>query len=123
MQDETHYKLMRLLEANPEMSQRDVARELDVSLGKVNYCLRALIRKGWIKASNFKNSNNKAAYRYLLTPHGLKRRTSLAIRFLHRKMREFEALRAEIEQMRRDAEGPKLREGYSARRALDDRLR
>ena len=123
MQDETHYKLMQLLKANPEMSQRDVARQLGVSLGKVNYCLRALIRKGWIKASNFKNSNNKAAYRYLLTPHGLERRTSLAIRFLRRKMREFEALRAEIEQMRRDAEGPKLSEGYSARRALDDRLR
>jgi len=123
VQDETHYKLMRLLEANPELSQRDVARELGVSLGKVNYCLRALIRKGWIKASNFKNSNNKAAYMYLLTPHGVERKTSLAIRFLHRKMREFEALRAEIEQMRRDAGGRKLPEGCSALRARDDRLK
>jgi EPS-associated MarR family transcriptional regulator len=102
--DEIHYKLMRLLEANPKLSQRDVARELGVSLGKVNYCLRALTRKGWIKATNFKNSNNKAAYMYLLTPHGLEQKTSLALRFLRSKMREYEELRAEIKQMRREAE-------------------
>jgi EPS-associated MarR family transcriptional regulator len=102
--DETHYKLMRLLEANPEMSQRDVARELGVSLGKVNYCLRALVRKGWIKATNFKNSHNKAAYMYLLTPRGLERKASLTLRFLRTKVREYEALRTEIEQMRRETE-------------------
>jgi len=107
--EEVHYKLMRLLEANPRMSQREVARELGVSLGKVNYCLRALIRKGWIKASNFKNSNNKAAYIYLLTPHGLEQKTSLALRFLHSKMREYEELRTEIQQMRQEAEGRKER--------------
>ena len=65
--DELRYKLMRLLEANPKVSQRDVAREFGISLGKVNYCLKALIRKGWVKASHFKNSHNKLAYKYLLT--------------------------------------------------------
>jgi EPS-associated MarR family transcriptional regulator len=100
---ETHYKLLRMLEANPEMSQRDVARELGVSVGKVNYSLRALIRKGWIKATNFKNSNNKAAYMYLLTPRGIEEKASLSVRFLKIKMQEYERLKVEIEEMRREA--------------------
>jgi EPS-associated MarR family transcriptional regulator len=85
------------------MSQRDLARELGVSLGKVNYCLQALIKKGWIKASNFTNSHNKAAYMYLLTPRGIEQKASLTVRFLQAKMREYEALRAEIKQIRREA--------------------
>lgn len=96
---------MRLLEANPELSQRDVAQELGISLGKTNYCLRALVRKGWIKAINFKNSRNKAAYMYLLTPRGVDEKGRLTVKFLQIKMREFEALRAEIEQMQRETEG------------------
>lgn len=99
---ETHYKLMRVLEANPEISQRDVARELGISLGKVNYSLRALMKKGWIKATNFKNSNNKAAYMYLLTPRGIEEKASLSVRFLKIKMQEYERLRVEIEEMRRE---------------------
>jgi EPS-associated MarR family transcriptional regulator len=102
--DEMRYKLMRLLEANPNLSQRDVAREFGISLGKVNYCLQALIRKGWIKASHFKNSQNKVAYRYLLTPRGIEEKASLTVEFLQIKMREYEMLRAEIEQLRREAE-------------------
>jgi EPS-associated MarR family transcriptional regulator len=105
--DEMHYKLMRLLESNPEMSQREVARELDVSLGKVNYCLRALIQKGWIKATNFKNSHNKAAYMYLLTPRGIEGKLILAARFLQSKVREYQSLRVEIKQMRRETGGRK----------------
>jgi len=101
--DETRYKLMRLLDANPGMSQRDVARELGISLGKANYCLKALMEKGWIKAANFKNSQNKAAYMYLLTPRGLERKASLTLQYLQIKMREYEALRLEIEEMRREA--------------------
>lgn len=62
MDDDTHYRLLRLLEANPELSQRDLARELGTSLGKINYCLNALIEKGWVKARNFRNSRNKLAY-------------------------------------------------------------
>jgi EPS-associated MarR family transcriptional regulator len=102
--DEMRYKLMRLLEAKPGMSQREVARELGVSLGKVNFCLRALIKKGLIKATNFKNSQNKAAYLYLLTPRGIEEKGSLTVRFLQRKMMEYETLRLEIEQIRKDAE-------------------
>ena len=101
--DERHYKLMRLLEANPEMSQRDLARKLGISLGKANYCLQALIQKGWVKAANFTNSQNKAAYMYLLTPRGLEEKAGLTVKFLKIKMQEYEALRAEIRQMRREA--------------------
>lgn len=103
--NEIQYKVMRLLEANPELSQRDVSHELGISLGKTNYCLRALVRKGWIKAVNFKNSRNKAAYMYLLTPRGIDEKGRLAVKFLHIKTREYEALRAEIEQMRREMDG------------------
>jgi EPS-associated MarR family transcriptional regulator len=102
-----HYKLMRLLDANPQMSQRDIARELGISLGKANYCLRALIAKGWIKAANFTNSQNKSAYMYLLTPRGLEEKAGLTARFLQAKMQEYETLRAEIKQIRREAKGSK----------------
>src|SRR4051812_16412953 len=96
--DETHLKVMRLLEANPEMSQREVARDLGISLGKANYCLRALMRKGWVKAANFKNSHNKVAYMYLLTPRGIEQKAALTLQFLAYKMREYERLKVEIEQ-------------------------
>jgi EPS-associated MarR family transcriptional regulator len=102
--EETRYKMMRLIEANPQMSQRDVAKALRMSLGKVNYCLQALISKGSVKATNFKNSHNKAAYMYFLTPRGIEEKASLAVRFLKVKMREYEELRAEIEQARRDSQ-------------------
>jgi EPS-associated MarR family transcriptional regulator len=105
LSEEMRYQVMRLLEANPELSQRDVARALGISLGKVNYCLQALIRKGWIKATNFKNSHHKAAYMYLLTPRGLEEKGHLALRFLVIKMREYEKLRVEIDEIRREAEG------------------
>lgn len=101
--DEVHYKLMRLIGANPQMSQRDVARELGISLGKANYCLQALVRKGWIKAANFKNNQKKAAYMYLLTRRGLEQKASLTLRFLQIKTREYERLRAEIKQIRTEA--------------------
>ena len=103
LSDEMRYKLLKLLDANPQLSQRDVARELGISLGKVNYCLRALVRKGWIKASRFTNSRNKAAYMYLLTPRGIEAKVRLTLLFLRIKLREYETLREEIEQIRRDA--------------------
>jgi EPS-associated MarR family transcriptional regulator len=81
-----------------------VAKELGISLGKVNYCLRALVDKGWIKAANFKNSRNKSAYMYLLTRRGFEEKTRITARFLQRKVREYEALRTEIEQLRVEAE-------------------
>jgi len=102
--DEIRYKLLRLLEANPKLSQRDVAREFGMSLGKINYCLSALIRSGWIKARRFKNSQNKVAYRYLLTPRGIEQKAALTTTFLQSKMREYEILRTEIEQLRRESD-------------------
>jgi len=108
--DDVRYKLMRLLEANPQMSQRDVARALGISIGKVNYSLRALVRRGWIKAANFTNSRNKAAYMYLLTPSGIDAKASITVRFLQAKMREYEALKAEIEQIRAEAEAAAQRQ-------------
>jgi EPS-associated MarR family transcriptional regulator len=104
LSDETRYKLLKLLDANPRLSQRDVARELDISVGKVNYCLKALVRKGWIKASRFTNSRNKAAYMYLLTPRGMEAKIGLTFEFLRIKLREYETLRDEIEQIRREAD-------------------
>jgi EPS-associated MarR family transcriptional regulator len=102
--DEMRYKLMRLLEANPGTSQRELARELGISLGKTNYCLQALVRKGLVKATNFKNSHNKAAYMYLLTPRGVESKATLTMKYLQIKIREYEALRVEIEEVRREAQ-------------------
>src|SRR5262245_27602031 len=96
LNEEVRYKLLTLLEPNPRLSQREVARELGISLGKVNYCLKALVDKGWIKAANFKNSKNKTAYMYLLTPRGIEEKARVTARFLQIKMREYEALRDEI---------------------------
>lgn len=103
--DETKYQVLRLLESNPELSQREVARILGVSLGKVNYCVKALIQKGWVKISNFKNSRNKVGYMYLLTRAGIEEKSELTVQFLERKMREYEALQLEIQQLRKEANG------------------
>jgi EPS-associated MarR family transcriptional regulator len=101
--DEVRYKLLKVIQLNPEISQRDVARELDISLGKVNYCLNALIERGLVKVANFKNSKNKSAYLYLLTTRGVKEKARVTGRFLKRKIQEYEALRTEIEAIRIDA--------------------
>lgn len=100
--DEVRYSLLRLIAANPKMSQREVARHLGISLGKVNYCLTSLAEKGWIKAVNFKNSRNKIAYTYFLTPRGIEEKARVTKRFLQRKLREYEELRADIERIREE---------------------
>lgn len=79
--DEYRYKILKILEANPEISQRDLARELGVSLGRVNFCLKALIQVGLLKVTNFRNSSNKLAYMYLLTPTGIKEKSAITERF------------------------------------------
>lgn len=94
--------MLRTLEANPRTSQRELADSMGMSLGKANYCLKALLDKGLIKMQNFRNSRNKLAYAYLLTPAGVAAKTSLTARFLKRKMAEYEALRVEIEELRRE---------------------
>ena len=104
MNEEAHYKLLKLLEANPEASQREIANELGVSLGKVNYCLKALIDKGHVKAENFRKSNNKAAYLYLLTPKGIQAKARITANYLQHKLEEYDALRAEIEELRSEVE-------------------
>ena len=94
---EIHLKVLRHIEDNPEITQRELAEALGVSLGKVNYCLKALIGKGLVKARNFKNSANKRAYFYVLTPHGIEEKARISVRFLKRKLEEYEALKQEIE--------------------------
>lgn len=102
--DPTSLDVLRVLADSPRRSQREVALSLGVSLGKVNYCLRALIRKGFVKAENYRKSSNKVAYLYLLTPAGMARKAELTRLFLARKVREYEALRLEIERLERENE-------------------
>ena len=98
--DELRLRVLRALDANPELSQRQLAAELDVSLGGVNYALKALIERGFVKADNFRKSGNKVAYLYVLTPQGVAEKASLASAFLGRKIEEYEVLRQEIEALR-----------------------
>jgi len=100
--DEYRYKILKELQQDPDISQRELAKRLDISLGKANFCLKALIEKGLVKAENFKNSTNKIGYLYLLTPKGIEEKTSLTKRFLQRKITEYENLEQEIEQLRQE---------------------
>jgi EPS-associated MarR family transcriptional regulator len=102
MNDDTHLRVLRLIEQNRGLSQRDMARELGVSLGKTNYCLRALLEKGWVKARNFKNNDRKLQYAYLLTPSGIENKARLTANYLQAKMAEYERLRLEIEQLKEE---------------------
>ena len=104
LDETTHYSLLKTLDENPGLSQRDLAKRLGVSLGKVNYCLNALVEKGSLKINNFRNNENKLAYAYLLTPHGVEQKARMTIEFLQIKVREYERLRMEIEELKREAE-------------------
>jgi EPS-associated MarR family transcriptional regulator len=99
MIEDTHYRVLKILEQNPHISQRELASEMAVSLGKVNYCVKALVAKGLVKVNNFKNSSNKWSYFYVLTPAGMEAKTRISVQFLQRKLDEYEALRAEIEEL------------------------
>lgn len=100
--DEARYKILRRLQANPDISQRELAEELGISLGKANYCLQALIQKGLVKARSFSKSQKKVRYLYILTPEGIENKAALTRRFLQRKVAEYDALRAEIEEIRKE---------------------
>lgn len=102
--DERHYQLLKLLQDRPGLSQRELARELDISLGSTNYALKALVARGWVKAQNFRRSDNKKAYLYKLTPSGITQKAHLAYHFLQRKRVEHERLMQEIEQLRTEVE-------------------
>ncbi len=97
MSSELQFRVLRLLESNPHLTQRELSKSLGVSLGGLNYCLNALVAKGSVKIQNFKNSRNKWVYAYLLTPQGIAEKTSLTGAFLKRKMQEYQKLKEEIE--------------------------
>jgi EPS-associated MarR family transcriptional regulator len=103
MSTELQFRVLRLLESNPNLSQRELSKSLGVSLGGVNYCLNALISKGSIKIENFKNNQNKWVYAYLLTPQGIAEKTALTGAFLKRKMQEYQQLKDEIEALNQEA--------------------
>ena len=100
--EDLDFRILSLLQENPNITQREIAGAVGISLGSINYCLKALIDKGQIKIQNFRRSEHKLQYAYLLTPAGLTRKAGLAARFLVRKMQEYERLKAEIESVKRE---------------------
>ena len=94
--------LLRKLEDNPNYTQRELSKEMGVSLGKVNYCMKKLIEKGWVKLSNFNNNKDKVSYIYLLTPKGIEKKAKLTIEFLKTKIKEYQILQEEIEMLKQD---------------------
>ncbi|MCW5296917.1 MarR family EPS-associated transcriptional regulator [Herbaspirillum lusitanum] len=99
-QEDVQFQVLQRLQENPGLSQRNLAKELNISLGSVNFCFQALMEKGWVKAQNFSQNSNKLGYAYLLTPSGIAEKSKLTARFLKRKLEEYETLRQEIEQLR-----------------------
>lgn len=99
MSEESHYQLIKILEANPRTSQRELARGMNISLGKVNYCLKGLMKKGIIKAHRFRNSDNKLTYAYLLTPRGIEAKSRITARYLKRRLKEYDKLKQEIQML------------------------
>jgi EPS-associated MarR family transcriptional regulator len=106
LQEDTYFRVMRILQDNPDLTQRELAEKLGISVGGLNYCLKALMEKGLVKMKNFTNSKNKFGYIYVLTPSGMAERAAITHRFLQRKVVEYEALRAEIETLRSEVEKP-----------------
>ncbi len=100
IQEDTYFRVMRILQENPDLTQRELAEKLGVSVGGLNYCLKALIDKGWVKMQNFQCSKNKFKYVYLLTPQGISEKVALTNRFLERKLQEYEIMKAEIDSLR-----------------------
>lgn len=94
--EEVHFRVLDLIQNHPRLTQRELAQRLGVSLGKTNYCLNALIEKGFVKAENFRRNDRKLAYLYLLTPSGIEEKARATVYFLRRKMDEYEALKTEI---------------------------
>ena len=104
LDDATRYQLLKLLTEHPESTQRELAAAMGVSLGKANYCIKALIEKGLVKTDNFRRNPKKGVYAYLLTPEGVQEKARVTVRFLHRKMAEYDALQAEIAALRREVD-------------------
>ena len=98
-QEDTYFRVLRALNENPDLTQRELAQKLGVSVGSLNYCLKALIEKGWVKMQNFSQSKNKFGYVYILTPRGIAEKAALTGNFLKRKLIEYDSLKAEIESL------------------------
>ena len=109
-EDEIKYHLLKILENEPNISQRDMARKMGISLGKVNYCLTELAKKGFIKVNRFKSAKNKMPYTYLLTLRGMEEKSKLTINFLKRKLREYEEIKKQIGELSKEIEQDKLAE-------------
>ena len=105
---EIHLKVLRELEGNPEITQRELAQQLGVSLGKANYCLKALVDRGWVKVNNFKKSDSKAAYAYLLTPSGIEEKAKITVRFLKQRMKDYEQIKQEIAELEAEVNGKEI---------------
>ena len=121
LSDPQRLELLRLLEEKPQLNQRELARALEVSLGKANYCLKALIEKGFIKLGNFRKNPDKRQYSYLLTPAGIEEKTRITVAFLRLKVAEYEALEKEIEQLRGDLNNRRRRDSAApGHAALED---
>jgi len=104
LQDEITYKLLKTIEKEPHLSQREIAQRMGVSLGKTNYCLKALLDKGFIKVRNFYKNKKKKAYIYYLTPHGIEEKAQVTYRFLQYKIKEYENIKVEIESLQRESD-------------------
>jgi len=100
IQEDTYFRVLRILQESPDVTQREIAQLLGVSTSGLNYCLNALIDKGWVKVHNFSESKNKFGYVYLLTQSGIAEKAALTGRFLQRKLKEYEEMRAEIDSLR-----------------------
>ena len=104
LKEDTRFRVLTMLESKPDLNQREMAKALGVSLGGVNYCLRALVDKGLVKMHNFQENENKLGYAYLLTPTGMAEKLALTANFLQRKQQEYTALKAEIEALQKTVE-------------------
>ena len=104
LQEDTYFRVMRILQDNPDLTQRELAEKLGISVGGLNYCLKALMEKGLVKMKDVANSKNNFDYVYVLTPTGMAEKTAITRRFLQHKMDEYEALKAEIEVLRSEVE-------------------
>ena len=110
---EIHYNLLKTLSRAPDLTQRDIARRMGISLGKVNYCLSELAKSGFIKINRFRASKNKIRYIYLLTPRGIEAKARLTLNFLRRKLAEYEAIGLQIKDLAREIEEQEINHFYS----------
>jgi EPS-associated MarR family transcriptional regulator len=119
LQEDTSFRVMRILEENPDLTQRELAEQLGMSIGGLNYCMKALIEKGYVKIENFHNSKNKFKYVYVLTPSGISQKIALTGRFLQRKLIEYESLKNEIATLHGEISGGATAKSITTLSSLD----